>query len=105
MKDYPAAVFRRLLPRIAMYQALWFLFAVRRGGVFAYLRGLRGAIRGRKRMQQKHRDLMAKRKIDDAQLLTLMRMSERQVHAWQQSQPEGQRSSLLNLYFRIFKPR
>jgi hypothetical protein len=74
-------------------------------GLGAYLRGLRGAIRGRKRMQQKHRDLMAKRKIDDAQLLTLMRMSERQVHAWQQSQPEGQRSSLLNLYFRIFKPR
>ena|ERR1035438_4485723 len=31
--------------------------------------------------------------------------SERQVHAWQQSQSEGQRHSLLNLYFRMFKPR
>lgn len=39
----------------------------------AYPRGLRGAFRGRKRMQQKHRDLVAKRKIDDEQLLALMR--------------------------------
>ena len=104
MKDYPRAVFRRLLPRIVTYQALWFLFAIRRGGVLAYLRGLRGALRGRKRMKQKHGELMAKRKIDDARLLVLMKMSERQVHEWQQSQPEGQRSSMLNLYFRLFSP-
>jgi hypothetical protein len=48
----------------------------------ASLRGLRDAIRGRKRMKQKYRDLMAKRKIDDAQLLSLMHASESQVHAW-----------------------
>ena len=102
IKDYPKAVFRLLLPRIVVYQVLWFLFAVRRGGFFAYLRGLRGAFRGRKRMKLKHRDLMAKRKIDDEQLLALMRMSERQVHEWQQSLPAGQRSSLVNLYFRLF---
>ena len=105
MKDYPKAVFRRLLPRIVVYQMLWFLFAIRRGRFFAYLRGLRGAIRGRKRMKQKHRDLMAKRKIDDEQLLALMQMSERQVYDWQQSLPESERSSLLNLYFRLFAPR
>ena len=102
MKDYPKAVFRQLLPRIVVYQVLWFLFAVRRGGLFAYLRGLRGAIRGRKRMKQKHRDLMAKRTIDDDQLLALMQMSERQVYDWRQSRPENERSSLLNLYFRVF---
>jgi len=102
MKDYPAPVFRRLLLRIVVYQALWLLFALRRGGLSAYLRGLRGAIRGRKRMKQKHRELMAKRKIDDQQLLALMQMSDRQVYHWQQSQPEHQRSSLLKLYFRLF---
>ena len=105
MKDYPPAVFRRLLPRIVTYQALWFLFAIRRGGPFAYLRGVRGAIRGRKRMRQKHRELMAERKIDDDQLLALMQMSERQVYEWQQSLPKSGRSSLLNLYFRLFAPR
>ena len=104
MKDYPKAVFRRLLPRIVTYQALWFLFAIRRGGFLAYLRGLRGAFRGRKRMREKHGNMMAKRKIDDARLLVLMKMSERQVHEWQQSQPLGQRSSLLNLYFWLFRP-
>jgi len=102
MKDYPKAVFRQLLPRIVVYQALWLLFAIRRGGLFSYVRGLRGAIRGRKRMQLKHRDIMAKRKIDDQQLLALMQMSERQVYEWHQSQPKGERSSILKLYFRIF---
>ena len=106
MKDYPPAVFRQLLSRIVVYQLLWFLFSMKRGGLHAYVRGVRGAVRVRKRMQQKHRDLMAKRKIDDQQLLAVMRMSERQVYEWHQSQPEAQRSSLLNLYFRLFaQPR
>ena len=41
IKDYPPAVFRRLLPRIVIYQCLWALFAIRKGGFGAYLRGLR----------------------------------------------------------------
>lgn len=101
-KDYPSAVFRRLLPRILVYQVLWGLFAIRSAGLGAYLRGVRGAVRGRKRMQQKHRDLMAKRKLDDQQLLVLMQMSERQIYDWQQLRPESERSSLLKFYFRIF---
>jgi hypothetical protein len=53
-------------------------------------------------MKQKHGELMAKRKIDDAQLLALMRTSERQVFDWHCSQPEGERSLLLSLYFCSF---
>ena len=71
----------------------------------AYLRSVRGAIRDRKRMQQKHHELMAKRRIEDAQLLELMPMSERQIFDWQQSRPESERPSLLKLYFRLFAPR
>jgi len=48
MKDYPAAVFRHLLPRIVVYQILWFLYAVKSAGLGPYVRGLRGAYRGRK---------------------------------------------------------
>jgi GT2 family glycosyltransferase len=103
-KDYPETVFRQLLTRIVVYQSLWFLFAVKRAGFGAYVRGLRGAFHGRKRMQQKHRELMAKRKIGDEELLALMRSSERQIYDWQQSRPERERSSLLRLYFRLFSP-
>ncbi len=102
MKDYPKPVFRRLLPRIVAYQILWFLFTLKRGNLGAYLRGLRGAIRGRKRMRQKHGELMAKRKIDDQQLLALMRTSERQIYDWQLSVPDNERSALLKFYFRLF---
>ena len=105
MKDYPKALFRLLLPRMGVYQALWFLFAMKSTGLGAYLKGVRGALRGRKRMQQKHRELMAKRQIDDEQLLALMQVSERQIYDWQQSRPANERSSLLKLYFRLFPIR
>ncbi len=105
IKDYPRALFACLLPRIITYQVLCFMYAVRRARLGAYLRGVRGAFRGRKRMRQKHLELMARRKIDDRQLLALMQMSERQVYDWHQSRPEKERSSLLKLYFRMFGPR
>lgn len=105
MKDYPAPILRKLLPRIALYQAMWCVLAVRSGGIAAYLRGVRAAVRGRKRMKHKHRELMAKRTIDDGQLTELMRMSERQIYEWQQALPESRRSSMLNLYFRVFPSR
>jgi GT2 family glycosyltransferase len=101
-KDYPAVVFRRLLPRITVYHMLWFLFAIKSAGPGPYLRGFLAALRGRKRMRQKHHELMSKRKISDEELLLLMRMSEQQVFDWQQSRPAGDRSSLLNTYFRLF---
>jgi GT2 family glycosyltransferase len=104
MKDLPPAVFRKLLPRIAFYQLMWGALAIRNGSLLPYLRGLRGALRGRKKMKQKQGELMAKRKIDDDQLMDLLKMSERQVFDWQQALPEGRRSSLLNVYFRLFKP-
>ena len=104
MKDYPATLLRRLLPRITLYQLLWCAFAVKNGGAIPYLRGVRGAIRGRKRMKQKYRDLMTKRKIDDEQLFALTKMSERQVFDWHQSQPEDSQSTLLKVYFAVFKP-
>jgi GT2 family glycosyltransferase len=104
IKDYPSAIFRKLLPRIAFHQLLWMGLAAKQGNLLPYMRGLRGAVRGRKRMRQKHRELMAKRKIDDTQLLKLMKMSERQVFDWQQSLLPEQRSSLLSAYFRLFPP-
>jgi GT2 family glycosyltransferase len=104
-KDYPASLFRRLLPRIAVYQVLWFLFALKSAGPEPYLRGLLAAVRGRKRMQEKHHELMAKRRINDEQLLLLMQMSERQIFDWQKSRPASERSLLLNTYFWLFPQR
>ena len=56
-------------------------------------------------MREKHRDLMAKRKIDDAQLMAIMHMSEQQVFDWHKSLGESERSSLLTTYFHFFSPR
>ena len=102
LKDYPRTVFFRLLPRIVVYQSMWLFFALRNGGLGAYLRGLMSALRGQRRMRTKHRDLMATRRSSDAEFLTRLRDSERQVYEWQLSRPRQVRSAGLNFYFRIF---
>ena len=101
-KDYPRGVRRRLLPRILAYQSLWIVFATRNGGARAYFRGLGAVLRNRHAMKKKHHELMSKRQISDAQFLELLRSSERQIWEWQQSQPLQGRSSLLDIYFRVF---
>ena len=55
--------------------------------------------------QDKFEQEKTKRKISDEELFVLMRMSEQQVFDWQQSRPAGERSSLLNTYFRFFPAR
>ena len=100
-KDYPPAVFRRLLPRVVVYHGLWKLFALRNRGFGAYLRGLKAALKGRHTMREKHRELMAKRRIGDAEFLELLRESEQQIWQWQQGRSPGRGSRLLRTYFRF----
>jgi GT2 family glycosyltransferase len=101
-KDYPGSLLWRLLPRIAVYQGLWLMFAVRSGKIGAYLRGGWAGMRGLTRMRRKHRQLMANRRITDSEFLAQLRESERQIYDWQQSRPRTERSGLLQLYFRLF---
>ena len=101
-KDYSRPIFARLLPRIVLYQFLWMMFAIRNGGLGAWLRGLRAALRGHSSMRQKHRELMARRRIGDAGYLERLRASEQQIHEWQQSLPPQARSRLLKIYLRVF---
>jgi hypothetical protein len=105
MKDYPRAVFRRLLPRIVAYQTLWSLFAIRHGGLPTYLRAVGSAIEKRGDMRRKRDELLANRRISDDELLRKLRDSERQVYLWQQSRPRDERSALLRAYFRLFGDR
>ena len=101
-KDYPPRVFRRLLPRIIVYQFVWMIFAVRRGGAAAYLHGVRAAIGNRHSMRHKRRELMAARRIDDDEFLERLRASERQIWEWHQSREPQERSKVLKLYFGLF---
>ncbi len=105
MKDYPQAVFRRMLPRIVAYECMWAVFAIRRGGLGTYLRGVRSAFAKREDMRRRHEDLIAKRRISDDEFLQKLRDSERQIYAWQQSRAPQERSSLLDAYFRLFGNR
>ncbi len=101
-KNYPHLVFWRLLPRIVVYQCLWFMFTLRNGCLAAYLRGWWAGLRGWARMRRKHRELMARRRITDAEFLVRLRESEQQIYDWQQWQPLEDRSGLLKFYFRLF---
>jgi hypothetical protein len=102
IKDYPQPVRRRLLPRILAYQTFWMLFASSNAGISAYLRGMRTALRGRDGMRRKHRELMARRRINDADFVKLLRASEQQIWEWHQARPPDERSRFLKMYFRLF---
>ncbi len=102
-KDYPQEIVRCYLSRILLFQALWFGFVVRkRGGLGAYIRGIRGAVAKRSVMHKKRDELMGKRTISDADFERLLMESERQVWEWHSSRPPKAQSGLLKIYFRIF---
>ena len=99
-KDYPRAVFWRLLPRIAVYQGLWLTYALRKHAFGAWLRGWWAGLRGWGRMRRKHRELLVKRRISDDEFLACLRESEQQVYEWLESAANP--SGLLKVYFRLF---
>jgi GT2 family glycosyltransferase len=102
VKNYPRLVFFRLLPRIVIYQCLWLILVLGRGGLMACLRGWVGALVGLGGMRRKHRQLMAKRRITDDEFLQRLLESERQIFDWQQSRAQTDRSRLLGAYFALF---
>jgi hypothetical protein len=83
-----------------VYHGLWKIYAITKHPG-AYLRGVRAAIRGRRSMRAKNRELMAKRRISDEEFLERLRASEQQIWEWQQSRAPGDRSTLLAIYFRL----
>jgi GT2 family glycosyltransferase len=104
VKNYPARLFLRMLPRIAVFHTLWFLRTVSQGNFLALLRGIFSALGLLPRALQKRRRIQNRRKLSPRQLLELLRKSEAQIAAWQQSLAPERRSKLLSLYFAIFGP-
>jgi len=102
VKNYPIGILVRLLPRIFVFQLLWFSFAVWKRGLRPYLRGLWGAIRCLPRMIRKRKEVLAHARISGAEFLTLLRASEGQIYAWHHARPRALRPQLLSTYFALF---
>lgn len=105
MKNYPASVLWHLLGHIALFQMLWLALVIRHGRLWAYLRGLAGALLRTPRMLAKRRRIIRARRISSAQFMTLLCDSERQIFQWQAALPAKARSRLLTAYFRLFPAR
>jgi len=101
-KDYPPAIVQRHLSRILLFQALWFGYVVGKGGLGAYVRGIRAAFAKRSVMHKKRDELARKGTISDREFERLLIESERQVWDWHSSRPPTAQSGLLKTYFRIF---
>ena len=102
MKNYPLPVLVRLLPRIAIYQLLWFVLSVKRGALIAYLAGLAEAILALPKMLRQQSRIMRVKKISDRDFLDLLRQSEQQIYEWHQQRSPESRAALLKIYFWIF---
>ena len=102
VKNYPAGVLFKALPRILVFQALWFVFMVWRGQLASYLRGAGGAFRGLAPILKKRRQIQQSRRLTVGQFWQLLRESEREIAAWQKRLPKRERSLLLATYFGLF---
>jgi len=102
LKNYPVGVALRLLPRICVYQLLWFLMVLRGGKLISYLRGLFDTIRLLPRLVQKRRLVQSQGKLTNPELLQALRNSEAQIYAWHASRDPRSRSLLLRIYFGLF---
>ena len=100
-KNFPRAVYARLLPRIFVYRTLWMMFAIRNGDAGAYFRGFWAGL-WRLSMRKAHREMMTKRRISNTEFLERLRASERQIWEWQQLKSARERSGLLKAYFWLF---
>jgi hypothetical protein len=101
-KDYPRGALLRLLPRIVVFQCLWLALAIRKGAFLPWLRGVIAALRAPPETMRKRRAVEGFTRIGSAHFADLLRYSERDIFLWHTSRPEAARSSLLNLYFRLF---
>jgi GT2 family glycosyltransferase len=102
LKNYPREVLLRLLPRIVGFQCLWLALAVRKGAFLPWLRGAFSALRALPQTWRKRRAIAGMRRIGAERFLDLLRLSERKIFRWHSARPEAARSTLLNLYFRVF---
>lgn len=103
LKDYPGSALFRLLPRILVFQGLWFALAFRKGAGVSWLRGAFSALQGLAETFRKRRAVAEINRIGSDHFLQLLRLSEREIYRWHSARPAIARSSLLNLYFRLFR--
>jgi GT2 family glycosyltransferase len=102
LKNYPRGALLRLLPRILVFQCLWVTLAIRKGAFLPWLRGAFAALRAVPQTWSKRRAVTATTRIDAERFLDLLRLSEREICEWHNARPAAARSTLLNLYFRLF---
>ena len=100
-KNYPTRVLLKLLPQIVGFQILWFGMVVLRCRFFSYLKGMVGAIRALPR-SFRSRELLKRRRITDAEFLSLLKASEEQILEWEDTRTPESRSGLLTAYFALF---
>lgn len=105
LKNFPGGILLRLLPRIFLFQLLWLGLALRKGAVLPWLRGVLGAIRGLPAVLRRRSRVARVRDFSDAWFLTKLRFSEEDIYRWHRNRPPAVRSTLLDIYFRVFPCR
>lgn len=102
LKNYPRGALLRLFPRILAFQCLWLALAIRKGAFLPWLRGVFAALLAVPATRRKRRAVAGTTRIGAQRFLELLRRSEREIFQWHDARPAAARSTLLNLYFRLF---
>jgi hypothetical protein len=100
-KNYPSGVLLKLLPQILVFQILWFGMVLRKRRFISYVRGMIGAMRALPRTIRR-REQLKRRRIADAEFLSLLSTSEGQIMEWENARTPDSQSGLLKAYFKLF---
>ena len=77
--------------------------AIRKSTFVSWLRGALSALRALPETLRKRRAVAGMSRIGSEHFVDLLRFSEREIYRWHNARPRAARSTLLNLYFRLFR--
>ena len=104
VKNYPTYIFLKSLPVMFLYHACWLFFILRRKQLFAYLRGLRGALRDFHKMFEKRKKVLSGKTISNKVFWLRIVNSEREVmeSILRRRKSDGKVTWPVSLYMKMF---
>lgn len=103
-KNYPTYILLRSLPAIFLYHACWFFFILRIKQLFAYLRGIRGALRDFHKMWRKRKEVLSRKTISNKVFWSRIVNSEREImeSILRRRTSDGKATWPVSLYMKVF---
>jgi len=104
LKNYPLSLFVRFFPVICIYQLCWLLFAIKKGQLLSWCKGMGQVFPAIRRMRGKHAELQCLARITVSEFAVCLREAEKSVVSsiMHRRKEQDKGNLLLRLYGLLF---